>query len=790
MSFLVSGLLPFLLLLLAATLDSSHALLGKANSAAEARQKSLELEWSKDLEEPEAEPESQKKKYVSPVKRVANLLVKMKAELEAEAIKESEMYDKMVCWCETTSKEKNAAVASADALDLDLSAEIEGRAGRFGELETSIAQMKEDIQANQQSLDTATAIREKEAAQFSDEENDLMQYITNLKNAIAVLSKHQGSSMLQMDPSTLSGMRVLLRDLATKAELVRAGRAEQQQQQGASSRVSLLSLAATAGSDNDKQSDALLEALQVKSGHVSDALPLKFAAEVVARAAGSTPSAFLQKQPIYSSRSSHRSAQIFGVLQQMKEEFEADLSEAQKAEMQAKEAYKELHAAKTAELDAGKKKLDETELEHASNQKALSDAKENLATTREQRSEDVEFLTNLKLTCNDLDAQWEKRSKTRSLETKAVAEAIVILTEDDNREHLAKTVTLLQLDSDASLQERVRRNSAAGFLRQAAGGPDFEADDLLAAWNGREAPKGMLGAAGGPRTQLSTLATAVQLDSFKKVKEMMDKMIADLKDQQSEEVTFKDHCTAELDTTEKTLYNKGQLKKDLEATISHLEMMVDKLEGEIKDHQGQISATQVEIKKAGEQREAENKDFQVVVADQRATQSILAKAMTKLKDFYEKTAKESFLQQGSNKKQTPPVQFNDYKVNAGSNSVIGLLEQIIEDSKALEAEATASETSAQAAYETFVKDSNGVIAVLQQAITKKSEDIAAAKSDLAVTSEDLDNTVGELESLTAYEEDLHYRCDFVLKNFDIRQHARLQEIEAIQQAKAILSGMQ
>jgi len=48
--------------------------------------------------------------------------------------------------------------------------------------------------------------------------------------------------------------------------------------------------------------------------------------------------------------------------------------------------------------------------------------------------------------------------------------------------------------------------------------------------------------------------------------------------------------------------------------------------------------------------------------------------------------------------------------------------------------------------------------------------------------------VGELESLAAYEADLHDECDFVLKNFEIRQKARLQEMEAIQAAKAILSG--
>merc|ERR1719401_1993154 len=104
--------------------------------------------------------------------------------------------------------------------------------------------------------------------------------------------------------------------------------------------------------------------------------------------------------------------------------------------------------AKKAQIAVAKEKLDDYEGENADNIKALSDAKEDLALTREQRTADVKFLQNLKLTCNDLDKQWERRSATRSAEILAVSEAIVILTEDDNREMLHKSVTLLQERSE------------------------------------------------------------------------------------------------------------------------------------------------------------------------------------------------------------------------------------------------------------------------------------------------------------------------------------------------------
>merc|ERR1712129_428539 len=165
---------------------------------------------------------------------------------------------------------------------------------------------------------------------------------------------------------------------------------------------------------------------------------------------------------------SSRSNQIYGIMTQMLEEFEAQLSAAQKDEMKAGEDAAAVAKAKKEQIAVAKEKLDAMEGEHAANIKALSDAKEDLGLTREQRSKDVEFLRNLKVTCGDLDTQWERRSATRSAEITAVAETIAILTEDDNREALAKT-SLLQ--TEASSNVMARRLRAAESLRHSAQAP-------------------------------------------------------------------------------------------------------------------------------------------------------------------------------------------------------------------------------------------------------------------------------------------------------------------------------
>merc|ERR550537_1383285 len=129
------------------------------------------------------------------------------------------------------------------------------------------------------------------------------------------------------------------------------------------------------------------------------------------------------------------------------------------------------------------------------------------------------------------------------------------------------------------------------------------------------------------------------------------------------------------------------------------------------------------------------------------------------------------------------------KKSAGGNVVISFLEQIIEDSVKVENEAIQAEQEAQAAYAEFINDSDAAIQTLQEAIVAKTDNIAAATTEKENAELEKTATEEQLQSLTAYAADLHEQCDFTLKNFDIRQAARLKEIEAIQEAKAILSGM-
>merc|ERR1719298_55426 len=192
--------------------------------------------------------------------------------------------------------------------------------------------------------------------------------------------------------------------------------------------------------------------------------------------------------------------------------------------------------------------------------------------------------------------------------------------------------------------------------------------------------------------RLATLATQVRLDAFTRVKKAIDDMVAQLLQEKADEIKHKDFCVDEFNTNQLQTEKKEREKADLIAKIEDLEMTIDALTKAIDTLKAEIAEMQVQLKRAGEDREKQNKEFQTTVADQRETQKLLTAALAILGEFYGKAEKAAMLQ----KRQEPvgpppPAGFEAYKKSAASGGVISMLQQIISDAKAMEAEAIRSE---------------------------------------------------------------------------------------------------
>merc|ERR1719183_2206365 len=352
---------------------------------------------------------------------------------------------------------------------------------------------------------------------------------------------------------------------------------------------------------------------------------------------------------------------------------------------------------------------------------------------------------NLKETCQMTDAEWEERQKARQEEIQGCSEALAILSSDDAHDTFTKTFNFVQLRTEK--EAKVLSKAAKQYANP----------------------------------QLAALATKARLDAFTKVKAAIDEMVTALLKEKEDEIKHKDFCTDGI--------NKNERAQELKARdIDDLTAQIDGLAKSIAQLQAEIAESQTQLKRAGEDREAENADFQTTVSDQRATQKLLTNALNVLKAVFDKKA---FVQQRAKQEPAgppPPPGFKKYEQSSGAGGVMGMIQQIIADAKQLEADAIKAETDSQKAYETFVKDTNGSIEEKNRDITNKSELKAIAEADKTASEEAKETAMNEQQQNKNEEADLHKSCDFVLKNFDIRQAARDQEVEALRQAKAILSG--
>jgi len=283
---------------------------------------------------------------------------------------------------------------------------------------------------------------------------------------------------------------------------------------------------------------------------------------------------------------------------------------------------------------------------------------------------------------------------------------------------------------------------------------------------------------------------SAKLDAFVKVKKAIDDMIAQLKKEKEDEIVHRDWCNREFDENENQTAQANRNKDDLQSKVETLTVEISNLTNDIKTLKAEIAETHVQMQRAAEDRQEENKEYQTTIRDQRDTQMILKKAINRLQQFYDKKATElvQTKQEPGAAAPPPPEGFKEFKKNEGASGVLGMIQEIVNDSKRIVQEATKAEQDAQTAYENFVADETKSNAQRQREITNKSGAKAQKEEDKASASGSLTGTLKELEKLSSYNGELHQSCDFVIKNFEIRQSARDQEVEALQQAKSILSG--
>jgi chromosome segregation ATPase len=283
-------------------------------------------------------------------------------------------------------------------------------------------------------------------------------------------------------------------------------------------------------------------------------------------------------------------------------------------------------------------------------------------------------------------------------------------------------------------------------------------------------------------TALLTLAMTVKLDAFTKVKKAINDMIDTLKQQQEDEVKFKDACVKDINDNEAAQAVNLRAIDLKEKEIAENEANIKGLKEKLASLQKELADTKVSLQQASADRVEASVDYQTTVADQQATQKVIKMALERMLKFYNK---------GSSLAQTvqqPPAKFQEYKPSGASSPVISMLRDLIQDAKRVQTEAHEAEQKAWNEYNDFINATNQAMSELENNIANTDKEIAEAEELLIQQQDELKNLNEEKEALIQKNGDLHGECDFILNNFDTRQENRNEEMEALREALGILAG--
>merc|ERR1719281_279443 len=147
----------------------------------------------------------------NPIRRVVTLLQNMANKVEAEGKKEKELYEKFMCYCKSSGGTLSQSIADNDAKIPQLQSDIEEAESKLATTKQEFAQHQTDREAAKAAMAKATAIREKEYAQFAKESGETKANINALSKAIPAIEKGMSGGFLQTKTATMV-LRVAMND--------------------------------------------------------------------------------------------------------------------------------------------------------------------------------------------------------------------------------------------------------------------------------------------------------------------------------------------------------------------------------------------------------------------------------------------------------------------------------------------------------------------------------------------------------------------------------------------------
>mmetsp|Transcript_139203 Transcript_139203/g.242272 ORF Transcript_139203/g.242272 Transcript_139203/m.242272 type:complete len:659 (-) Transcript_139203:132-2108(-) len=490
--------------------------------------------------------------------------------------------------------------------------------------------------------------------------------------------------------------------------------------------------------------DAQIMSLEVMGGHETVAL------KAFLREAEDLKPSFLQSGGPFKSYGS-QTGQVVGILSQMKEDFEKHLDNLISEAAKSKSEFDSFSTAKKAEIDSNMKQISKLTKDSADTKSRLVQDADDLDDTEKMVANSRKDLALHEKTCADETADYETRTTGRLEEMKAVEETIQLLDSDDTFALGSKTLDFLQTATSVSAghREQMKRRRAAQLLQRTAAKTD-------APW-------------------LALMASKLMASPFAEVTKEIKKMIVELSKQQEDELVSKTECDTDLksnsDDLDDTQMDLGHTTEQLN-TLKH---QLENLETQLKTAKGELAENEQQMAAMTKHHEEEIANFKQFTFDQTAMIDILTKAMQRLSAVYSLVQSQNEAEQGGGQRKS------------GRAVVINMLKQIKLDAESNLHEETKEMQKSEMEYRTILQHMESSMQEAQKTIYEAKGTKALIKQDLAREEKELSTLQAKKTSLVEIEKDLHEECDWLLKNFDLRQASRLKEIDAMKDAIDILA---
>jgi hypothetical protein len=373
---------------------------------------------------------------------------------------------------------------------------------------------------------------------------------------------------------------------------------------------------------------------------------------------------------------------------------------------------------------------------------------------------------------------YEDRKLLRTQEDAAISKAISILNSDDAYASFNKVPSsFLQLAASAGTELEEQRMQVLSYLRTQA--------ELSRS------------------TRLAQLAVLVSSEDpknpFTKVLAEIHDMKAVIDKEKESDEKKRDTCVKEREENNEDIKEQSSIITDQNTKISNGKNTLGSLEdktGLLTDLDGevgskvQLQASLLEQKATTADRTVENQDYQQDVADLQVAQDLIKKAMTVLKDYYAKISLvQQGLEDGSATLAEPEYDEGNFTgQSAAGDSIIKLMQTMLDNTANSEAKAHKDEHTAQASYEDSMKSATDTEAELEKQILSEKKDIAETRLALDESKTALSDANNQKASAEKYLSEIKKGCDFMVSNFDKRDANRKGEKKALDEAIELIKG--